>query len=115
MSNRIIRVNELIKEQLSLILEEGFNKKNCLVSIVKVKTSADLRQARVYISIFPSNKKKEIFSELKENLSIFQYELGNKLDLKYTPKIEIFIDESLEKDFRLDELFDKIKDDRINS
>ncbi len=115
MSNRIIRVNELIKEQLSLILEENFNKENCLVSVVKVKTSADLRQARVYISVFPSSEKEEIFSDLKENLSVFQGELGNKLTLKYTPKIAIFIDESLEKESRLNELFDKIKDDRINS
>ena len=72
-SNRIVRVNELLKRELSNLI----NLKNIaptnsiLVSVTEVKTTSDLRKALVFISVFGGDDKieKEVIQALRKKTS----------------------------------------------
>lgn len=114
MKDRLKRVNELIKKEIGFILEEDFSFENCLVTVSEAKVSPDLREARIFISTFPYNKKDEILKEISLNLSKIQELFGERIKLKYTPKLKFLFDESFEESSKLDSLFEKIKRDKMD-
>lgn len=99
-SNRMARINELLRREIAEFLEkiqiESFK---CLITVSEVKTSPDLRDARVYISIFGGNAKvqKEVMSFLEKHRYEFQKQIARNVILKYTPVLHFLIDERLEK------------------
>lgn len=113
MTKRIDRVNELIKQEFGIILEEYFNLENTIISISRVKTAPDLKTARVFVTIYPFKKSEEAMNGLRIILSRLQLILSQTIELKYTPKLEIILDESLEYEDKIESLLKKIKDDNI--
>jgi ribosome-binding factor A len=114
MKDRLKRVNELIKKELGLILEEDFSVENCLVTVSEAKVSPDLREARIFISTFPYERKDEVLEEIHSHLSKIQEIFGKRIKLKYTPKLGFLFDESFEESAKLDNLFEKIKRDKMD-
>lgn len=115
MVKRIDRVNELIKRELSKVLEEQFNFEETLITVSYINTSPDLRTAKAYVSIFPHEKSEEAIEKLKKEFSKFQQILSQTIKLKYIPKIEVNLDESFEYEDKIEGLIKKIKDDNISS
>ncbi|MFC1629913.1 ribosome-binding factor A [Patescibacteria group bacterium] len=67
MSQRIQRINEVIKEEISkILLKEIDFPREILVTVTRVDTSSDLRQAKVFISCYPEGRKQEAFSLVKK-------------------------------------------------
>ena len=66
-SNRMNRVDEEYKREISKIIDQDLKNPNItgLISVTKVKTSPDLKSARVYISILNSKSKKNTMQGLK--------------------------------------------------
>ena len=65
-----------------------------MVSIVSVDVSSDLRNAKVYLSLFSNIENfdiKKSFNEIMKNKNIIKYKLGLKLKTKYVPKINFFL------------------------
>lgn len=114
MSERLKKVNKLIKESLSKIIEEDFCYDKSFITISEVKTSPDLRVTQVFISVFPYEKKEKTLKYLEENKNRLQESFGKNIVLKYTPKIEIIFDESFEYESKIEDLFKKIERDKIN-
>lgn len=77
-----------------------------LVSVTAVRVSPDLSIARVYISVFPSERGDEIVKNLNDNMRSIRFELGNRLrhQLRIIPELKFFIDDSLDYLERIDEL-----------
>jgi ribosome-binding factor A len=69
-----------------------------LISVSKVKVTVDLSFAKVYLSIFPSDKGKELIEGIKSNAPLIKHEIAQrtKHQLRRMPKLEFFIDDSLE-------------------
>ena len=69
-----------------------------LISVSKVKVTVDLSVAKVYLSIFPNNRGKELIEGIKSNAPLIKHELAQrtKNQLRRMPKLEFFIDDSLE-------------------
>lgn len=69
-----------------------------LISVSKVKVTVDLSVAKVYLSIFPNNKAKELIEGIRSNASLIKHELAQrtKNQLRRMPQLEFFIDDSLE-------------------
>jgi ribosome-binding factor A len=109
-TQRILRINKLIKQELGkIILTDVDFPKDIILTITKVKTSADLRYADVFISALPSDKDVEIEKMLKEDIYFIQGELNKKLHLKPLPRIRFVIDKSGEYVEKIDELIKKNK------
>jgi ribosome-binding factor A len=109
MSQRIQRVNELIKQQISQLLLKEIDFGDILVTVTDVDTSADLRQAKVKIIILPNEKSEEVLKIIKRKIFYLQQILNKKLNFKTVPKIIFEIDRTEEKAQRIEELLNKIK------
>ena len=80
-----------------------------LVSVSGVKISPDLSVAKIYVSIFPSDKAEAVMGVLEENARALRGELGSKVakQLRIVPEISFFLDSSLDYVEHIEELLKK--------
>lgn len=80
-----------------------------MITVSGVKISPDLANAKVYISIFPSLKSKEVMEIVEENSKSIRGELGRKVakQLRIVPELLFCIDDSLDYVEHIDELLKK--------
>ncbi len=107
MSQRILKVNELIKQEVSKLLKKEIDFADFLVTVTKVETSLDLKQARVRIIVLPSEKQEQALEIIQKNIFQLQQALNKKLKLKYVPKLRFEIDKLEEHAQRIEELLSK--------
>jgi len=110
MSQRIQRINQLIKKELSQILLKEFDfQGNILVTLTRVETSVNLSDAKAYISIMPEQRIKEIIKILNQNSRKIQRRIGERLKIRIIPKIRFIEETKTREAARIDELLEKIK------
>ena len=113
MSNRILRVNQLVKKELSkIILREVDLSPGILVTITRVEVSPDLRGARVYVSCFPEKEKNQIFQELKKEIFFIQKALDKRLKIKIVPKINFLEERKTKEADEVEEILAKLKKEK---
>ena len=95
-SNRIGRINEEIQRELSALIRTVKDPRvHGLVSITAVDTTADLRYAKVYISVLDHSDGKDVVKGLKSAGGYLRRELGRALQLRYTPELQFVEDDSI--------------------
>ena len=97
-SNRIGRINEEIQRELSgqlRRLKDPRVSQVGMVSITRVDTTGDLRYARVYVSVLDKSQEKEVLKGLKSAAGFLRRELGQALQLRYTPELQFISDDSI--------------------
>lgn len=110
--SRMERVDELLKRELakdmvSILSREGFE--SVLVSVTKVKTSNDLRNASVWVSVFGSDElRNKVMGRIVHHRRDLQRMVGTHVRLKYTPLLSFKLDTSLEKGDRVLDLLSKM-------
>lgn len=108
MKHRLLRVNELVKRELSGIITREINFKGTLVSISHVDVAADLKNAHVFVSVLGPGSGAEVISKLESNRPLLQTELGRHLTLKYTPHLLFRLDDSIARGSRVIEILQEI-------
>ena len=109
-STRQQKIARLIQKELSEIFRQQTAKMgNVLVSVSAVRVSPDLSSARVYLSIFPSEKGDEILKNINASAKTVRYELAQRVryQLRKTPELSFFVDDSLDYIEHIDELLKK--------
>lgn len=110
MKRRIQRINELLKQEVSnLILKELDFSKDVMVTVIGVKTSSDLEQAKIRVSIMPFLKAEKILRILNSQIFNLQKLLNRRLEIKTVPKIKFELDVSEEKVNRVEQLLKNAK------
>jgi len=113
MTDRIDKINELIKQEVGkIILKEVDMSKDILVTVTKTKTSPDLQQSTVYITTLPKQKSKDTLRELLVSTFNIQKILNKKLHLKQVPKIEFKQDKQAAAEQKVFELLSKSSNER---
>lgn len=114
--DRITRVNELIKREIACILESKEFEEECLISVTQVKTSPDLRHAKVYISVLGGDNRvrRKAMRYLERNRGDFQKKMSRNIVLKYTPVLEFIPDLQLEEADRLLSIMAELEKDDSN-
>jgi ribosome-binding factor A len=93
MSNRIPKINELIKKHISEIISRDLSlKPGVFVTVAKVDTTPDLRYTRVFVSIFPEKEIDYAIKTLEKEIYRLQGSLNKRLSMKPLPKIEFKVD-----------------------
>ena len=102
--NKIARL--LQKELGDIFLLQTKRMHGVLVSVSAVRISPDMSIARVYLSIFPSEKGEELIKNINANMKSIRYELGTRVrfQLRIIPELKFFWDDSLAYLERIDEL-----------
>ena len=110
-STRQLKVaKEIQKHMAKIIRSKGMAAfGGALVSVSGVKISPDLSVAKVYVSIFPSDKAEAVMNALQENGRALRGELGAKVgkQLRIVPEIIFFLDSSLDYVEHIEELLKK--------
>ena len=110
-STRQLKVaKELQRDIAEIIRSKGMAMfDGALVSVSGVKVSPDLSVARIYVSIFPSEKAEKVMGILEENARALRGALGNRIakQLRIVPEISFFLDNSLDYVEHIEELLKK--------
>jgi ribosome-binding factor A len=109
-SNRMDKINEELKKELSLIIDNNLKNPHItgMISVTKVKTSPDLRYARVYISLLNCKNVKETLDGLKSASGFMRSEVARRINLRYTPELRFEIDDSMEYGARIENILKEI-------
>jgi ribosome-binding factor A len=110
---RIRRVDEAVREVLAdAVSKELKDPRVGFVTVTEVRTSPDLRQARVFVSVFGTAEEKAASLEgLSSAHGILQARIARELRLKRTPALEFALDETAERAARLEALIEDVTKD----
>ncbi|ETA81987.1 30S ribosome-binding factor RbfA [Youngiibacter fragilis] len=109
------RINEEMKKELaSLIMTDIKDPRlTAMVSITEVEVTKDLSYAKVYVSIFGSEKEKSDSLEAIKNASSFlRREIGRRMNLRHTPELVIMLDTTIDRGMHIDDLIRRISTDK---
>ena len=112
MIDRMLRVDELLKREIADVIEKDVSLPlGCLVSVNQVKTSSDLRDSKVYISILGKGNKHKILDTVRKNRCHIQKKIAKDVVLKYTPVLHFILDERLEKGDKVLEIISELENE----
>ena len=96
-SNRIGRINDEIRKALSDLLRDLKDPRvrDTLISITHVEATPDLRYAKVFVSFLEEDKAADALKGLKSASGYLRRELGQMLQLRYTPELVWALDDSI--------------------
>jgi len=107
-STRQLKIAKLLQKEMATILQQMAreNFPGTLLSISKVRVSPDLGVAKIYVSIFPVAKTKEVEEFIALNQSKLRGALGHSVgnQLRVTPELMIYTDDSLEYEENIERL-----------
>lgn len=100
-SNRQKKIAGVLQKDLVDILQGAARSgglTNIIISVTKVNVTVDLSVAKVYLSIFPHNKGKELLEGIKSNSKLIKHELAQRVrhQLRKVPNLTFYVDDSLE-------------------
>ena len=110
-STRQLKVaRELQKNLAEIIRGKGMAAfGGAMVTVSEVRISPDLSVAKVFVSIFPSDKQEAVMGILKDNLKVIRGELGHKIGRQFRiiPDLTFFLDTSIDYAQHIEELLKK--------
>jgi ribosome-binding factor A len=105
-SNRIVRINELVQRELNDILRRHYQAEAVAMT---VRVAPDLRDARVFVAIVGGDGAvQEQFRWLRRQAPALRAELGRRIILKYLPRFEYVLDESTVRGARVMQVLDQV-------
>ncbi len=111
MTHRIERVNSLIRQEISELLQHQVKdpRLGSFVTVTEVSISPDLRRARIFVSrIGSKEEKQETLNVLAAASGFFRNELAKRLKLRRIPELSFQWDDSIERGTYLLNLIDKV-------
>jgi ribosome-binding factor A len=112
MTERMRRVNEAIREILAEAIGELKDPRIGFVTVTGVKTSTDLRQARVFVSVLGNERKRaKTLAGLSSAHGVLQARLAGELRMKRTPQLAFEYDPTVEEGVRMSQLIDELAPD----
>jgi ribosome-binding factor A len=108
MKHRQLRVNEVLKRELSIIVAREVTFEGALVTIHHVNVTADLKHAHVFVSVLGPDGA-SVINKLESQRAALQAELARRVVLKYTPHLVFHLDDSIERGTRVIEILQEIE------
>lgn len=104
MPRRIDRVNELLRSEISHLIARGIKDPRVagVISVTEVVASSDLRSARVYVSVMgPEADRQSALDGIRSAASFLRRELRERVNLRHTPHMTFYLDDSIEEGDRV--------------
>ena len=104
-SNRIGRINEEVQRELAALIPTVKDPRvTGMISVTAVDVTQDLKYAKVYISVLGKEDSSQVLKGLKSAAGYLRRELGRALNLRHTPELTFFQDDSMAKGARILEM-----------
>ncbi len=111
MVERILKINGLIRDEVAKIVAKEVDlPSDSLVTIMRVDTSDELTHSKVYFGVFPTQKGPQALKALNKAAYLIQKKLDKLLKMRPVPKLIFKLDKGREKEQRVQELLEKIKE-----
>jgi ribosome-binding factor A len=113
MNRRLLRLNDTLRREISEMIFRQLKdpRLGSMVTVTGVETTPDLRQARVHVSVLGSlEERKAALSGLRSASRFMRREIGDRLDLRYSPELIFMYDDSIERGARVLALLDEVSD-----
>lgn len=99
-TNRQKKIAGVLQKDLVDVLQSAARNgvKGVIISVTKVQVTSDLSQAKVFLSIFPNDKRDELLEGIKSNAPLIRHELAQRTrnQLRRVPGLAFFMDDSLD-------------------
>lgn len=117
MSIRTEQIAELVQREVALILQREYaDQLQPMVTITHARVTGDLSIAYVYASVMgdTSEKREATFKQLKALTPQIRDQLASRIrhQVREIPELKFFLDESLQRAKRMENLFDRIREER---
>lgn len=107
-NKRLDKVNELLRREISTVLQRDFEWADTLVTITGVEVTEDLREAKVWVSIIGKKPPQAVIEKLNERHGYIQNTVSKRVVLRNTPRLFFRLDNSAERGVALVNLLDDI-------
>lgn len=105
------KVARLLQKELGNYFQRGSSSlsQGKIITVTVVRITPDLSLAKVYLSIFPSDRSKEVLQTILDNRKIIRHELGKNIrhQLRAVPELTFFVDDTLDYVDNIEELLKK--------
>lgn len=99
-SNRQKKIASVLQSDLVDVLQKAASEgaKGVIISVTKVNVTVDLSIAKVYLSVFPTDKRAQLIEGIQSNAPKIKHELAQRTrhQLRRMPELQFFMDDSLE-------------------
>lgn len=111
MTRRTKKINSLLREVIATVIQKDVQNPSIsvLTTVISVDTSKDLRQAKVYISIFGNDEeKKKTIQALQSAAGYIAVQVAKQVVLRYFPKLYFKLDQSIDQHMHIDSILQDI-------
>jgi ribosome-binding factor A len=103
--NRTQRLADLIQTALAEIIRKDERTSSLgMITVTGVEVARDLSFAKVFISVLQDEKALEVVKKLNEETKYLRYSLANEVELRVTPELKFFYDDSIVRGTRISSL-----------
>ena len=103
--NRIGRINEEVQRELSALIPTVKDPRvRGMISVTAVDVTPDLKYAKIFISVLDKGDSGQVLKGLKSAAGYLRRELGGRLNLRHTPELSFFRDDSMAKGAKILEM-----------
>ncbi len=104
------KLNDYFRDEISKIISETiFSHGEIIVSIIKTKVSIDLKEAKVFVSVYPEERRAEAIEKLNQEKNEIQKILSQKVIKRRIPKLTFISDQTEKNAAEIEALFEQIK------
>jgi ribosome-binding factor A len=109
MTERMRRVNEAVRAVIADALGDLKDPRIGMVTVTGVHVTPDLGEARVYVSVLGSDKRRrETLAGLESARGVLQARINRELSLRRTPTLAFAYDDTVERGVRMTKLIDEL-------
>lgn len=102
MSQRVLRVSELLKREISMVLERHYRFDGVILTVHDVQATPDLKQCFGYVGIIGKAQSGEaIIDKLNKQRGAIQREVHKRITMKSSPQIFFRLDQSVDRGVRI--------------
>ena len=107
MSQRLDKINEMLKREISTVIQKEFEFPNALVTISAVEITDDLREGKVFVSVLGGNMQ-SVLGKLSKGKASIQRQINKRTNLRCTPVLAFRSDTSAERGVGIVNLLDEV-------
>ncbi len=105
---RLNKVSRLVQKELGDYFQKNMRSvfEGTMITVTVVRITPDLSNAKVYISIFPSDRRESMTAIIAKKNKTIRYDLAQRTrhQLRKVPELQFFVDDSLDYADRIDDL-----------
>ncbi|MCA9150724.1 MAG: 30S ribosome-binding factor RbfA [Planctomycetales bacterium] len=109
-SRRTLKAASAIREVVSMaILTELRDPRVKNVTVTLVELSGDMRQAKIHVSIMGDARQQDLCMHgLKSSAGFLQQKIGDRIDTRYTPRLQFVLDKGVKHSFKVAEILNDV-------